>query len=437
MIKIKNIIKEENEGKTIALTNTDRKILNILQKQKVDYTRISDIITFLVSTLAIDDEELISRFVRLYHYNWAPGMFECDSIREDECVEDFSKMKKGVIGLEEKEYAPQIIALSRSLNIDPIFIIEDWRGDMVAGGYTSLPEYSVVGYIERRGRLQMINNEGYSVAQGWDQAYDAAYTRVKERWEDEGINWFSEEFVENYVEISQSWVESESIRITDEELSNTDSEEDMREMAGVSDEYDSYNDELEMVKSEIVDVLNEIQEEEFKRDNIEKEKIILEKEIERLGYDIDYGTIDPNYGEFSYDIERLQNELNRMEGLLEEIKTIIKMLHEEHGNHQIDIEDYKKELSKYEGENLEKIFIRERELYWQNDINDDPLEYIINENDISLSEAIGYGYAEVDEERLLGAALDSDGIAHFLADYDGVENLKILDGEEYYIFRTN
>jgi len=437
MIKIKNIIKEENEGKTIALTNTDRKILNILQKQKVDYTRISDIITFLVSTLAIDDEELISRFVRLYHYNWAPGMFECDSIREDECVEDFSKMKKGVIGLEEKEYAPQIIALSRSLNIDPIFIIEDWRGDMVAGGYTSLPEYSVVGYIERRGRLQMINNEGYSVAQGWDQAYDAAYTRVKERWEDEGINWFSEEFVENYVEISQSWVESESIRITDEELSNTDSEEDMREMAGVSDEYDSYNDELEMVKSEIVDVLNEIQEEEFKRDNIEKEKIILEKEIERLGYDIDYGTIDPNYGEFSYDIERLQNELNRMEWLLEEIKTIIKMLHEEHGNHQIDIEDYKKELSKYEGENLEKIFIRERELYWQNDINDDPLEYIINENDISLSEAIGYGYAEVDEERLLGAALDSDGIAHFLADYDGVENLKILDGEEYYIFRTN
>ena len=437
MIKIKNIIKEENEGKTIALTNTDRKILNILQKQKVDYTRISDIITFLVSTLAIDDEELISRFVRLYHYNWAPGMFECDSIREDECVEDFSKMKKGVIDLEEKEYTPQIIALSRSLNINPIFIIEDHGGDMVAGGDTYLPEYSVVGYIERRGRLQMINNEGYSVAQGWDQAYDAAYTRVKERWEDEGINWFSEEFVENYVEISQSWVESESIRITDEELSNTDSEEDMREMAGVSDEYDSYNDELEMVKSEIVDILNEIQEEEFKRDNIEKEKIILEKEIERLGYDIDYGTIDPNYGEFSYDIERLQNELNRMEGLLEEIKTIIKMLHEEHGNHQIDIEDYKKELSKYEGENLEKIFIRERELYWQNDINDDPLEYIINERDFSLSEAIGYGYAEVDEERLLGAALDSDGISHFLADYDGVENLKIIDGEEYYIFRTN
>ena len=36
MMKFNNILKEEKEGKTITLTNMDRKLLNLLQKQKVD-----------------------------------------------------------------------------------------------------------------------------------------------------------------------------------------------------------------------------------------------------------------------------------------------------------------------------------------------------------------------------------------------------------------
>jgi len=36
MMKFNNILKEEKEGKTVTLTNMDRKLLNILQKKKVD-----------------------------------------------------------------------------------------------------------------------------------------------------------------------------------------------------------------------------------------------------------------------------------------------------------------------------------------------------------------------------------------------------------------
>ena len=65
MMKFKNILKEEKEGKTVTLTNMDRKLLNLLQKQKVDPKIPLAIIRFLTMTLAIDDPELVSRLTKL------------------------------------------------------------------------------------------------------------------------------------------------------------------------------------------------------------------------------------------------------------------------------------------------------------------------------------------------------------------------------------
>ena len=46
MMKFNSILKEEKKGKTITLTNMDRKMLNLLQKQKVDPKNIDHIILF-------------------------------------------------------------------------------------------------------------------------------------------------------------------------------------------------------------------------------------------------------------------------------------------------------------------------------------------------------------------------------------------------------
>ena len=75
-MKFNNILKEEKEGKTIPLTNMDRKMLNLLQKEKVDPKKIEDILLFLNDVLVITDEDLIVRLTKLYHFNWKPGMFE-------------------------------------------------------------------------------------------------------------------------------------------------------------------------------------------------------------------------------------------------------------------------------------------------------------------------------------------------------------------------
>jgi len=430
-MKFNNILKEEKEGKTVTLTNMDRKLLNILQKKKVDPKVPLAVIKFLTMTLAIDDAELVTRLTKLYHFNWQPGMFECDEVREVDCeLTDFSEMKKGRIDAEEGYDAP-IEALSLALNIDPFFITQTWSGQLNLGGNTYLPEYNVIYPSLSAGLIE----EGYVIARGWDQAYDAGYTRVREDWEENGIEWFSESFVEPYTEVSYEWIENEAERRAHDDAANAGDEEDVREVLGVTTEYNSYKEDIGYVKKDIVKILTQIQEAEFKRDEIEKEKILLEKEIETLGGDIEYDDDNPNYTEFSGEIERSQTKLNQMVGWFEETKTIIELLYQDHSNLQLDIKEIKETLSKYEGEKLlDDYFIWKTE-EWTDIIEREPLDYLTNYMDMTLGDAIDDGYITVDEDALIEGAIDSDGIAHFLATQDGHEEMEEFNGIDYYIYR--
>ena len=435
MMKFKNILKEEKEGKIVTLTNMDRKLLNILQKQKVDPKVPLAVIKFLTMTLAIDDPELVTRLTKLYHYSWQPGMFECDEVREVDCeLTDFSEMKKGRIDVEEGYDAP-IEALSLALDVDPFFITETWGGQLNSGGNTYLPEYNVI-YPSLLSPNRM-NEEDYLIARGWEQAYDAGYTRVREDWEENGIEWFSENFVEPYTEVNSDWIEGEAERRAHDDAAEVADEEDMREELGVTSDYSSYKDDMGFVKEDIVKILIQIQEAEFKRDEIEKEKILLEKEIERLGGDIEYDDDNPNYTEFSGEIERLQTKLNQIEGWYEETKTIIELLYQDHSNLQLDIKDIKETLATYEGEKLLDDFEEYRQQYWQDTIEDNPLAYLSNFLDMPLGDAIDDGYITVDEDALIEGAIDADGIPHFLATQDGHEEMEEFNGVEYYIYRTD
>jgi len=358
-------------------------------------------------------------------------MFECDEVREVDCeLTDFSEMKKGRIDAEEGYDAP-IEALSLALNIDPFFITQTWSGQLNLGGNTYLPEYNVIYPSLSAGLIE----EGYVIARGWDQAYDAGYTRVREDWEENGIEWFSESFVEPYTEVSYEWIENEAERRAHDDAANAGDEEDVREVLGVTTEYNSYKEDIGYVKKDIVKILTQIQEAEFKRDEIEKEKILLEKEIETLGGDIEYDDDNPNYTEFSGEIERLQTKLNQMVGWFEETKTIIELLYQDHSNLQLDIKEIKETLSKYEGEKLlDDYFIWKTE-EWTDIIEREPLDYLTNYMDMTLGDAIDDGYITVDEDALIEGAIDSDGIAHFLATQDGHEEMEEFNGIDYYIYR--
>jgi len=438
MMKFNNILKEEKEGKTVTLTNMDRKLLNLLQKQKVDPKKIEDILIFLNDVLALNDEDLIVRLTKLYHFNWKPGMFECDGIREDDCIEDFRDMKKGIISLSEESYSPIIRALSQNLDIDPLFIEENWAGS-IGREETWLPEYGILQptAFHRGQSRSYMESSMYVVAAGSDQAYDAAYSRVREDWEENGSSWFSEQFIEPYTEVSDHWIDDEAETRAIDDSANVGDEEDMREELGVTSDYNSYLDDIGFVKEDIVKILTQIQEAEFKRDEIEKEKILLEKEIERLGGDIEYDDENPNHTEFSGEIERLQTKLNQMEGWFEETKTIIELLYQDHANLQLDIEEIKETLSNYEGEKLLDDFVSNRVEFWRDEIESDPLDYLHTHLDIGLSDAIDDGYITVDEDELIQGAIDTDGEAHFLARYDGNERYEEIDNVQYLIYRTD
>jgi hypothetical protein len=277
----------------------------------------------------------------------------------------------------------------------------------------------------------------YVVAEGRDQAYDAAYSRVREDWEENGASWFSEQVIEPFTEVSYEWVANEAEGRAHDDAANAGDEEDMREELGVTTDYNSYMDDMGFVKEDIVKTLTQIQEAEFKRDEIEKEKILLEKEIETLGGDIEYDDDNPNYTEFSEEIERLQTKLNQMEGWFEETKTIIELLYQDHSNLQLDIVEIKETLSNYEGEKLlDDYFIAKTE-YWTDIIEREPLDYLSNYLDISLGDAIEDGYITVDDDALIEGAIEADGIAHFLATQDGHEDYEEFDGTDYYFYRIS
>ena len=105
---------------------------------------------------------------------------------------------------------------------------------------------------------------------------------------------------------------------------------------------------------------------------MKKEKIILETEIERLGGVIEYDDETPDYSEFSSEIERLQDKLNSIEGVFEEVKTVIEILYKENDGAQHEISNLKEELSKYEGAPLEALYREYRYEFWSDEIEGRP-----------------------------------------------------------------
>ena len=144
------------------------------------------------------------------------------------------------------------------------------------------------------------------------------------------------------------------------------------------------------------------------------------------------GTVDT--GEL---IEEIVDEINRRRdsNIQKENYGVLKM--DEKIDKNKDIKDIKETLANYEGEKLLDDFVAHRQEYWQDEIEDDPLAYLSNYLDMNLGDAIQDGYITVDEDALIEGAIDSDGIAHFVAPYDGDEQYEKVNGVEYYIYRTD
>ena len=205
------------------------------------------------------------------------------------------------------------------------------------------------------------------------------------------------------------------------------------------DDYDNAEYEIETDKEEIKKLTLEIQEKEFKKDNVEAELIVLEKDIERLDY---YSDDETNYRdmEYSEEIDELQQQYNDYKRIFEELETYLGESYKELDKLQTNLKENKTILEKYSGESLIDLYVEEVTAERTHEALND-IEDWLDDRGLEISEALDYGLIHIDKGEVIEGAVESDGLGHWLAGYDGYENeetITLEDGnysDPFYLFR--
>ena len=71
------------------------------------------------------------------------------------------------------------------------------------------------------------------------------------------------------------------------------------------------------------------------------------------------------------------------------------------------------------------------------------IEWFLDYVNMEIYEAVQYGYLDIDNDEVIESAIESDGLGHWLAGYDGYENEETITQEDgnysdpFYLFRAN
>ncbi len=139
---------------------------------------------------------------------------------------------------------------------------------------------------------------------------------------------------------------------------------------------------------------------------------------------------------YNIDISEMTNTLHKLETVIFEYLSYNEQAETEISKLEEDIKKSTKEISKYEGEELQEMVIEELSEMYLQDYLDSPMEYI-ESSGLSISEAESEGMISIDEDTLINDHILDDGLASVLATYDGISNTQILNGIRYHIYRTN
>ena len=416
MMKFSNIL-VEGEEKKVKLTPIEKKMLSIMEKKGVETSR-KDVLHFLVNVLSITNPYMITQLMKLYINN------------KDKGDQKFSEMESAILD-KKIPTNKNIEALSKFLDIDPFFIEEIHAGDPT-GVY--LPQYEAFIIDDDPSQFRGSDTQEYLVSNSEKQSYDAAYTIIEDDYNNEGVNAFNSSWVVDEVNWLNWWIEEQAEYRADDDMERMNPFT-MRDQLGLQEDYEDIEEEMEFLKKEIVVTLRQIQELEFQRDNIEKVKIILEKEIEKLCGHIEYEDEAYGYEEFGEEVERLEIKLNEAERFFMEIQTMIEMTYKEKNKLSDELEEYKIQKKSYEGDELQTQYWELRKEIWITDIEDDPFLYLEDYLGYDLDDAIEYGYADVNVSRLIDNAISYDGVPHFLATYNGIEDEVEYEDKKYYFYQ--
>jgi hypothetical protein len=270
-------------------------------------------------------------------------------------------------------YEPEQIALALFKEVDPSEVIDK--------------EYDTYGMKEYE-----VDGEEYIIGSEDDANY-AAYNVVKSYLED-GI-YPNDNYLSDYIEMSNTdrhlWASDD----TDNYINDL-SDDEIIERGRIQDEIDEIDNE----ESENLDKISEL----------ESEVSDLESELEDLDANDD-----------SERIEEINELVKDLESQIESLESI-------------DYDGKKETL-------IDEIRETLREEYYDNvyDSLSDPIDYFINEMGIysDVSELLKHGPVFIDEDKLARDMVSDDGVAHYLARYDGDENTQDYDDNTYFIYRTD
>lgn len=324
-------------------------------------------------------------------------------------------------------YDEKRLAFAEFIDVDPVFV------KPFATYLSNLSSFKVlIPSISHSTRYVYYIGDFYAV-------YRESEMKIREKLDEEGWDFFSHSFLIDYVEINRQYLDYNVTEIAKEEYEhgigsskfNVESKENLLKNI---DKYDEYED-LKYTFDELTETKKEIDKTFLGLDNninkLEKEKRIIEIEIERLSDITDYGDDEDSYStEFEGELEDLENKLNKIENRLEEAEYEYNQHYKDYDTLVDELEDVTENLSKYVGDNFEKLYMTIRKEKLKEDYSYD-IEGYVDELGLTLGEAISDNILIVDEEYIISEAIEKDGPEYFIGDL--TKDVFIYNGEEYYV----
>jgi prefoldin subunit 5 len=403
MIKFKNILSEgyglENEYE-VKLPYI--RVFNILSKNNIKGDDIKGAFNFIKNNIGVPNHEN-SIIVTLYNKNYRPDG-EYNNIKEDQWIIP-SDMEK-----DEWERA-----LGEYFDVSPFMFEKSIFGKRYYNPLIDL-------YLENTNTPTRLISEVQIFR--YETIVDEARQQIIDRIDNEGWEYFSSSYLEDYVVVNMDTAEYNAEQMVEEEWNNylnkkgdlkLTTKESMIEELGLVDEYFYWKEDIEEYKNDIIELQKEKQTLEFKSEKIYKEISNISLHIETLSDTVDYGDDEQEYySMYSGDIEELTNKLNRYESIYEEINSDIDFIDSQINELTGYLDDLYLDFEIYDNDNKFKSLYKEKRMEQiLNDIEDDPLQYIWDSG-LDITEAIGENLISLDEDLVISAAIEGDGPAYFL-----------------------
>ena len=386
-MKLYKIIQEQEEEETPKevrkITPVHKRMLNALSRMEIDSTDYAVIWNEVWNVFKINDLKLAEEITFLF--------YEFEDVFDEDEKDSYKDLPDDALsGLNDMSgYDNEQIALAKNLELPP-FLIGD-NGDS---------HYDLTQYYD------MTTNYVYAVGDS-DKVLSSMVQWAQEYYDSNGIEYMDRYHLDDYIEINDisDFVEQE----VDHILDNMD-DDDIIEEAGY--DKDEMEDNLNSLNNKVVDIKDEM-------DTIESEKDELQEVLDEMEEE----------DEDAYETEEYQK--------IEEERNDLDSQWYEKDSESDDLDDEINELEEelYGLEEKAKDELRDEKIEeLTSQIEDEGVDYFIDNLGYSLESAIG-SFCYFDESGFVENLADVEDNER-LATYDNDEDYERVNGEYYYIYRT-